>query len=150
MRHHCGRILNEHENIFHTLSRLHRAKLMELMNDTEIFPGQIPILMAVKSNDGCTQKELSNLFKYRPASISDSLKRLEKAEYILRKQDEKDLRITRVCVTEKGLELLKKALDTYNSMEDVCYTGFTEDEKTQLNVLLRKVIKNLETKEDIE
>ena len=150
MMHYCRQISYEHENIFHTLSRLHRAKLMELMNDTEIFPGQIPILMAIKSNDGCTQKELSNLFRYRPASISDSLKRLEKAGHILRKQDENDLRITRVYITDKGLQLLKRALDTYNSMEGVCYTGFTQEEKTQLNFFLRKVIKNLEVKEIVE
>ena len=131
------------EVVFHNLLRLRRARLMSLINNVELFPGQIPILAIIDGNNGCTQKEIGENMKLKPASITDSLKRLEKAGLINRKQDEKDLRITRVYITDVGKEQLEKAVEISYSFDAICFAGFSADEKETFISLMQKMNNNL-------
>lgn len=140
--------MNTFEVIFHKLLRLRRARLMSLIGNIELFPGQIPILAIVDENDGCTQKEIGKNMKFKPASITDSLKRMEKAGLITRKQDDKDLRISRVYITEVGKEQLEKAIEISHSFEAICFAGFNADEKETFISLMKRMNKNLNNEGD--
>jgi len=140
--------LSNFEITFHNLIRLHRARFIGLISNIELFPGQIPILAMLDKNDGCTQKEIGENFKFKPASITDSLKRMEKACLITRKQDEKDLRITRVYITDVGREHLEKAIEISYKLEDISFRGFTKDEKERFIDLMEKMNRNLNNEGD--
>lgn len=136
--------------VFHILAKMYRERLLYIMKEESLFPRQIPILTAINSMNGCTQKELGIIFQYKPASITDALKRLEKADLIQRKHDENDLRIVRVYITEKGREQLDKSSEAQKNLESICYEGFSDEEKEQYICLTNKIIKNLDTKEMTE
>lgn len=136
------------EVVFHKLLRLRRAKLMSLIDNVELFPGQIPILAIVDGNNGCTQKEIGENMRFKPASITDSLKRMEKAGLINREQDDKDLRITRVYITPVGKEQLEKAVKISHSFESICFAGFSTEEKEIFISLIKKMNNNLNNEGD--
>lgn len=136
------------EIVFHKLLRFRRARLMSLINTVELFPGQIPILAIIDGNNGCTQKEIGENMRFKPASITDSLKRMEKAGLINRQQDDKDLRITRVYITEVGKEQLEKAVEISRSFDAICFAGFSEEEKETLIRLIKKMNNNLKNEGD--
>ena len=142
--------LKDPRNIFHILAKLYRERFMSIIKEAELFPRQIPFLLTINSLNGCTQKELAIIFKYKPASITDALKRLEKSELIERKQDENDLRIVRVYITEKGKEQLQKSIEIQERLEEICYEDFLEEEKNQFIFLATKIIKNLDKEEMTE
>lgn len=136
------------EVAFHKLLRLRRARLMNLIGSVELFPGQIPILAIIDGNNGCTQKEIGEKMKFKPASITDSLKRMEKAGLINREQDDKDLRITRVYITDVGKEQLEKSVEISHSFDAICFAGFSADEKETFISLMKKMNNNLKIEGD--
>jgi Transcriptional regulators len=144
MKSFCESRMNKFQIIFHHLFKLHRALFISLISDIELFPGQIPILALLNKNDGCIQKEIGENLRFKPASITDSLKRMEKALLIIRKQDEKDLRITRVYITDTGRQQLEKAIDISNRLEDICFAGFTKEEKEVFINSMEKMSRNLD------
>lgn len=140
--------MNNFEINFHDLLRLHRARFIHMISDSELFPGQIPLLSMINRSNGCTQKEIGNFLRFKPASITDSLKRMEKANLITRKQDEKDLRISRVYITDLGRDQLKKAVETSHQLEAICFAGFTTEEKELFISYLKRIKDNLKVKGD--
>ena len=136
------------EVVFHKLLRYRRARLMSLIDNVELFPGQMPILAIIDGNNGCTQKEIGEKMKFKPASITDSLKRMEKAGLISREQDNKDLRITRVYITDMGKEQMEKAFEISHSFDAICFAGFSKEEKETFINLMKKMNKNLNQEGD--
>ena len=72
-----------------------------------IHPRQMPILAVLWKEDGCSQKELASQLGVKPPTVTVSIQRLEKIGIIVRKQDEKDQRISRIYLTEEGKAILK-------------------------------------------
>ena len=57
------------------------------------------------------------------------LKRMEKANLIVRKKDDKDQRVSRVYLTEKGKRYVKIPLKVVKQIERECFKDFTEEER---------------------
>jgi DNA-binding MarR family transcriptional regulator len=72
----------------------------------------------------------------KPATITVTLRRMEKSGLLERKSDTKDLRKSKVYITEKGKELHSKVEDITKSIEKDCFIGFTQEEK----ILLRRFL----------
>lgn len=140
--------LNSLEFYFHSIMKLHRAKFMKLISNLDLFPGQIPILVAINNNNGCKQKDIGKTVMFKPASITDALKRMEKGGFIERKNDVKDLRIVRVFITELGKTQLKEAMKVSRDIEQICLMNFSDEEKVMFRYFLKKMILNLDPEEN--
>ncbi|MDO4902862.1 MAG: MarR family transcriptional regulator [Limosilactobacillus sp.] len=104
--------------------------------DKVSFRGQGMLLHILATNPNVSQRELSNLAKIKPASISESLDRMEKSEIVVRGRDESDRRVLRVNLTEKGQELYKKQLKGRREFQDKLLTNVSEEEQqTVINVI---------------
>ena len=132
---------------FHTMKQLHKRRFQMLSSNIGLFPGQPPLLMLIYQNNGCTQNELSKKLNIKPASMTEALKRMEKAGLIERRCDEKDLRLTRVFLSATGNSLVQEALEIGKQIEKECFINFTEEEKKtflrlmdNLNSGLKKII----------
>ena len=126
---------------------LHRAKFSKLAEKENIFPGQLPILVFISQNNGCTQKNIADVLNFRAASITDSLKRMEKAGLIIRKQDNKDLRVIRVFITESGIKHMQIGIKISYRMEECYFKGFSEEEKAMCLAFVKRMCRNLEQNE---
>lgn len=130
--------------IFGKVIRLHFIRSHCLLEKTGIYPGQPPLLFSLYRQNGKSQKELAEDLQIKPATITMMIRRMEKTEFIERMQDEKDQRITRIFITEKGIEVCKKLIEINNEIEKESFQGFSEKEKDTLRVLLKRVRDNLD------
>ena len=93
------------EQIGRTLGRVQRNRfqLCEiLLERMGIGPGQVPILGELGFHGEMTQRQLAEHTHVTAATISGTLKRMEKAGIVYRTDDNRDARVSIVRLTDKG------------------------------------------------
>ncbi|QNU65591.1 winged helix-turn-helix transcriptional regulator [Ruminiclostridium herbifermentans] len=130
-----------------TLSILHRINIQKQASKNGLYFGQPPILEYVASHNYCTQREVADFMKVSPASISTSVKRMQKAGLIEKLVDDSDLRYNRLKITEKGKELTDKCRKDFDKVDAQMFAGFSDEECQQLYGYYERMIKNLSTDE---
>lgn len=130
--------------IFLEILKLHHYRTHVLLDEIGIYPGQPPMLFALNKKDGQSQKELANRLNITPSTITMMLKRMEKTNLVIRKQDDEDQRISRVYITEQGKKTCKRANKVMINIEEECFDEFTMEEKIVLKRLLMQMRDNLE------
>ena len=123
--------------------RFHYYRTHVLLEEIGVYPGQPPMLFILNQEDGLSQKKLANKLKIKPSTITVMLKRMEKANLIVRKKDDKDQRISRVYLTEKGKKVCEDTIEVVKQIERECFKDFTEEEKETLKSLFLKMKNNL-------
>lgn len=140
---HCADYFHKFHFRFHGVTKLYQVRLFEKAKRIGLFPGQPPILFILSDKKECTQKELGGLLGVRPASMTNILQRMEKMGLISRHTDEKDLRVSLVCLTEKGNDLVSKVHRIEEEMERECFKGFSQEEKEVFGKMLERIFQNL-------
>ena len=84
------------------LSRQHFQLCSSHLEETGIGSGQVPVLLELERHGELSQRELAERTRVTPATMSGTLKRMEKAGLITRTADENDARISRVQLTQAG------------------------------------------------
>ncbi|MEJ5228446.1 MAG: MarR family transcriptional regulator [Pseudothermotoga sp.] len=128
---------------FFIIQRLHFRILQGELEHRDVHPGQPPMLMVVEKHEGISQNEIAAKLNIRPATVAIMLRRMENAGLVERKPDEKDRRLQRVYLTEKGRGICDILRKETNRVEQIATEGFSEDEKHLLTTLLDRVIANL-------
>jgi DNA-binding MarR family transcriptional regulator len=88
--------------------RLHGRLMMGLLADGGAHPGQVFCLRVVAGSDGITQRDLAEELHIARPTVTRMLQGLERAGLVERRSDERDKRLTRVYLTERGRELEAK------------------------------------------
>ena len=102
---------------------LKRSTLFSLFEDNKLHIRQLPVLEYIIKNDGCSQNELAEFLCVSPASIAVSTKRMQKAGYLEKKEDENNLRKKNLYVTELGKETVAKCRKIFDSFDEKVYSG---------------------------
>lgn len=129
--------------IFLEVIRFHYYRTHVLLEEIGVYPGQPPMLFILNQEDGLSQKKLANKLKIKPSTITVMLKRMEKANLIVRKKDVKDQRVSRVYLTEKGKKVCEDTIKVVKQIERECFKDFTEEEKETLKSLFLKMKNNI-------
>ena len=124
--------------------RLYHYRTQTLLDEIGIYKGQPPLLFLVSKREGRSQREIAEILRITPATLTVMIKRMEKADLLKRVQDPKDQRVLRVYLTEKGKDITEKAKGVMDEIEKDCFGNFTEEEKEILQGLLNKMKVNLE------
>ncbi|CAM3476949.1 MarR family winged helix-turn-helix transcriptional regulator [Marinicrinis lubricantis] len=127
--------------------KLHHYSVHLMMEHGEVYPGQPPLLLRLARQEGLSQNELAQQLRIKPATLTVALKRLEKHGVVLRKPDEKDQRISRVYLTDKGRQISQEVREALHQLEEVCFQDFSEEEKLQLRQFLNRIHDNLKDNE---
>lgn len=131
-------------SLFMKVDRYFMAKCFGQMQGLGIYPGQIPVLGMVSKKEGLSQKELAEILRIKPPTVTASVQRLEKAGFLYKKPDEKDQRIARIYLTEKGKETKARALQRIRENESVMLEGFSETEQCLLRRFLKQILENID------
>lgn len=126
----------------HTARRRFQLSDM-LLEKLGIGPGQMPVLGELSHHKQMTQRELAEHIHVTAATISGTLKRMERAGLIQRAEDERDARVSIVTLTEKGKGCSDEAVRLLMETDAHMLEGFTEDELENLNGYLRRMHDNL-------
>jgi DNA-binding MarR family transcriptional regulator len=124
--------------------RIFSKKLKDYQIDINHAQGRI--IFALWKNDKIPINDLSKETALSKSSLTTMLERLEKSGHIIRKQSEIDKRITIVCLTSKSSSLRSDYQKISADMVDLFYKDFTDEEISQFELSLKKVLKNLKNK----
>ena len=133
--------------LFMKVDRHFMTKCFGQMQELGIYPGQIPVLGLVAKKDGLSQRELAKILNIKPPTVNVSVQRLEKAGFLYKKPDEKDQRVVRIYVTEKGKSLSKQIEKVVKESEAKVVEGFSEVEICLMKRFLKQMIANMEQEE---
>ncbi len=125
------------------LSRLLRQKFNEAAAEQGLFSGQQDIIFLLIDNEGITLSKLAEKLEVSTATASVSVKRMEKAGFILKKQDKNDARITRLYPTEKAKKAPEHIRKRMDALEATLNKNLTPSESEMLTDMLDRVIGNL-------
>ena len=103
------------------LSRLVRCKFNDIISEEGLYSGQQDILFAVLENEGITSSKLAEITGVSAATMSVSVKRMEKAGFIVKKPDENDARIMHIYPTEKAKAVPGNTREKINALEFAHY-----------------------------
>lgn len=129
---------------FGRLIRMYYSRIQSQLAEVGLYRGQPPILMLLYKNDGMSQKEMARALNLSPATMTVTLKRMEKAGLVLREMDEHDQRILRVHLSEKGREMCETGESRIGVVTAELLEGFTLEEQQQLNEYLGRIACNME------
>lgn len=90
-----------------------------------------------------TQRELAEHMCVSPATLTASLKLLERQGCVVRVADETDLRCKRIAITERGREVSERFFDAYREVDAAMYSGFTEPELNAVSGYFERISSNL-------
>ena len=129
---------------FAKVIRLYYARMQEKLAQVGLYRGQAPIMGLLSSYDGMSQKEMAQALNLSPATMTVTLKRMEKAGLIVREMDERDQRVLRVHLSEQGKEMCKKGEEQCLIVSEELLEGFTEQEAAQLRAYMERIARNME------
>jgi len=129
------------------LGRAHHSLIRKQMHRLGLHRGQPPVIFALHKQDGMSNSDLAEFLEITPATLTNKVKRMEKAELVLRRRDPDDERVSRIYLTDKGRGLMDKLRQSVEQKDAAMLEGFSKSEKKRLKDDLLKVLKNIETYE---
>ena len=124
-------------------SKLRRARIQALLEEIGLHRGQPFILSVLWEREGITHSELAERLFVKPATITNGLKRMEKAGLVERRPDPNDQRLSRVYLTEAGWAIRQQVEAVWRRFEAETLAGFNAEERAALRRFLQRIHENL-------
>ena len=136
--------------VLHQLLHLSKYQAMKRMETLGLKPSQAGILFILNCEGELSQRSLADKIGIKPPSMTVALRKLEERGYIRREQDEKDQRIVRIRLSEKGRECIESLKGIMSDMEEVLYQGITSEEMMLFRRLVLEMRENLLASKDFK
>jgi Transcriptional regulators len=126
-------------------SHLYVGKIHEQLIDSQIHPGQAPMLKLLGWFPGLSQKEIAQKLHVKAPTVTVSLQRLEKSGLIKKAPDSEDQRIIRIYLTNKGEKINKTLGEQFKKNEEHLFHDFKADDICLMKNLLEQLIENIKS-----
>lgn len=136
------------DDLFNKLIKQRFYKEFVAYDQLGIHPGQSQMIRLLHNYPGKSQKWIADHICIKPATMTIIIKKLEKAEIVQRIPDERDKRVLRVNLTEKGQELFLKLDKIKRKLQEECFRNFNDEEIDVFYNLLIKMEKNVSNYSD--
>ena len=128
---------------FIQLAKEHRQRGEEALSQLGLHASQELFLFVLWQEEGLSQSELAARLRVELPTVTKAVQRMERAGLLIRQDDEKDTRVSRVYLTEKGRAVYAPALKLWHDLEARMLQGMTEIEQALLRRLLQQMVSNL-------
>ena len=138
--------LSEHDSLYLLLNstiRHYYLRTHELLEEIGLYPGQPRVLHALWIKDGLSQKEIGKQLNIKPSTVTVMIKRMEKAGLVKRVQDTRDLRVSKVYLEQRGLDLKEDVKEVGRKVNAEMFYGFSDQEKQEISNFLKRINKNM-------
>lgn len=125
------------------LTVLHRYYLQKNAFTVGLYAGQPMLLDFLKNHDDSAQKDIAAALHVSPASVTVSLKRLEKNGFVSKASDGADLRRNIIHLTKKGEDALAEFFSVCDALDQKMFGNFSAKELAQLDEFTERLIDNL-------
>ena len=126
------------------VGRAHHNLMRRQMHTFDLCRGQPPVLFALHMKDGRSNSDLAEFLEITPATLTNKVKRMEKADLVIRSRDEEDERVSRIFLTEKGRNLMAKLQQANAEREAAMLEGFSDSEVERLKADMHRILENIE------
>lgn len=106
---------------------------------------QMIVLKRLHDKDGLSQNELAFLTLRNKSSLTRLLTKMEKKNYIFRKQSKEDKRINQVFITSIGKEAFAQSRPAIQDTLTTLELNVTNEEKQQIIQTLKKIQQNFDS-----
>lgn len=131
----------------HRAARIFRSNawLMDRkVSELGLCHGQLPYLVATLEKEGQTQDELATYIRVNRAATARTLKAMEKAGLVTRKENPENRRQKLVYPTAKAKTIINDVIGILDAHNAMMLDGFSDEERTTLFSLMDRVIDNLD------
>ena len=136
------------ESLYHALRRKHSNAVDRLLARNGVANIGQPIILTIltQQENGTisSQKELAERLRVTPATVTTSLKSMERDGYIEKLSKPGDLRCKPIRITEKGRQAARTIDCVFETLDHGMYRGFSEAELKQISGFYKRIIENLE------
>lgn len=136
------------EQLFHALERKHHNAVDSLLCQRGIGNIGQPMILCILSQqkDGTieSQKELARRLRVSPATVTISLKSMERDGYVKKLSNAEDLRCKPITITEKGRRAAQLIDEVFETLDHGMYGGFAAEDLERISGLYRRMIDNLD------
>jgi DNA-binding MarR family transcriptional regulator len=108
-----------------------------------LYRGQPFLLAVLWENEGVTHSELARRIHVSPATMTNMIKRMEKAGFVERRPDAEDQRVSHVYLTDAGRAIRERVDAQWQEIEERVFGSFSDDEQATLRALLERVREEL-------
>jgi DNA-binding MarR family transcriptional regulator len=115
----------------------------ELNKEENITVPQLEIIACLDRTKGLSLSEIAERLLVTGGNITGLIDRMERDGYVHRVRDKTDRRVVKALLTEKGFELYKSFYPRYKKIMQRINSGLTEEERKQLQRLLKKLAKGV-------
>ncbi len=140
-------IHREFDNFSFLLLRMvhaHQGLVRHKFNELDLHRGQPPVMFALDEADGPSNSELAEILRITPATLTNKIKRMERAGLVVRRRDPEDERVSRVYMTDKGRGIMSGLRTSIDEIDAILLKGFSEQEIEELEGMILRIIENLE------
>ena len=129
--------------LFAQICRLKHTRVQSLLEALGLYEGQPALLHSLWAEEGLTHTELARRLHVRPATVTKMIQRMEKSGFVERRPDPADQRLSRVYLTEAGRSVQAAVREVWRTLEREAFSGFSDDERAQLQRFFRQIRENL-------
>jgi MarR family transcriptional regulator, organic hydroperoxide resistance regulator len=123
--------------------KLLRVQAHAMLEQVNLYRGQQFVLCVLWEQEGITHSELAEALHVQPSTVTNALKRMEKAGLVERRHDSHDARVSRVYLTEAGRSIRGEAEEVWRALDAQAFHGFSAEEKETLGQMLTRIQENL-------
>ena len=105
---------------------------------------QFILLKNISENDALSQNQLCEIVEKSAANVTRILDRLEKKDFVKRKQNPADRRSTILVLTNRGKEMVEEVRSSFESFSEYLTQGISTQDQNLLMQLLYKIRGNLD------
>ena len=138
--------MNPGENVFSLIRHIDAQIKKEIdaqFKENDLTYSQSHLLYQVGKNGGSiSQKELQSRLKVSHPTVVGLVQRMEKSGFLYSRVDEKDKRNKMIYLSQKAEDFHKKLMKSRSENIQKVLKGFSEEEKSELERLLNKMIEN--------
>ena len=135
-------IIPESLNNLRTLVRSFESYFRKDMGAIDVNIGEIPVLLAIYTNEGLNQIDLVRKFHVTEANISKTTKNLLQKELIIKKVDNENNTKKLLFLTDEGQDVCNHLLEIFEEWKDLLKGDISSEELIAFSATLDKIAKN--------
>lgn len=126
------------------ICRLQASRADQFMDRVGLYRGQAILLMILSDQDGLSHSEVAEKLKISPAATTKVIKRLEMLNYLQRRSDPADERLSRVFLREEGRAVIHQIHAVFEEINRLMFLGISPEEQSALRQILIRIMTNLQ------
>lgn len=123
-----------------------QKRLLERVKASGLTLGQPKVLDYLKDHDGASQKEIAAGCFIEAGSLTSILNRMEEKGLIERRMLNGNRRTFHIFMTESGKKNQKLVEAAFEKIEEIAFSGISEEEQKRFMQTFEKIYKNLNAK----